>query len=62
MPAPPHLATSGLGSSIVQALAKQLRARIKVEDAKPGTAVSVVHTHLTAVNDEEDGMSAEVAI
>lgn len=53
MPAEPLRATSGLGTSIVQALAKQLRVRIKVDDAKPGTSVSVVHTHLTAVNDEE---------
>jgi len=52
----------GLGTSNVQALAKQLRARIKVEDAEPGSAVSVVHTHLAAVNDEAGDLSAEVAI
>jgi len=42
----------------VQALAKQLRARIKVEDAEPGSAVSVVHTHLAAVNDEAGDLPA----
>ncbi|MEB0284667.1 hypothetical protein QN347_19545, partial [Sphingomonas sp. 10B4] len=52
----------GLGTSNVQALAKQLRARIKVEDAEPGSAVSVVHTHLAAVNDEAGDLPAEVAI
>ena len=36
-------ATAGLGTSIVQALSKQLRARVEVADAHPGTKVSVVH-------------------
>jgi two-component sensor histidine kinase len=33
----------GLGSSIVAALAKQLRARVTVTDANPGTCVSIRH-------------------
>jgi two-component sensor histidine kinase len=36
-------ATAGLGTSIVQALSKQLRATVEVADAHPGTRVSVVH-------------------
>jgi two-component system, sensor histidine kinase PdtaS len=43
-------AKPGLGTSIVQALAKQLQAVIRVSDAKPGTAVSVAHTQIAAVN------------
>jgi two-component system, sensor histidine kinase PdtaS len=34
----------GLGTSIVHALGMQLQASIEVSDAKPGTAVSIVHT------------------
>jgi two-component sensor histidine kinase len=43
-------AKPGLGTSIVQALARQLHAEIKVSDASPGTAVSVAHTHIAAVH------------
>jgi two-component system, sensor histidine kinase PdtaS len=39
-------ATPGLGTSIIEALAKQLHARVQVTDAGPGTAVSIVHTLL----------------
>ncbi len=62
MPAAPHLAISGLGTSIVEALARQLRARIKVADTAPGTRVEVIHTQLTAVNDGEADVPAEVAV
>ncbi|WP_309602115.1 sensor histidine kinase [Sphingomonas sp.] len=43
MPANPRLADAGLGTSIVEALARQLRARIMIADAKPGTSISIVH-------------------
>ncbi len=43
MPTRPSRATAGLGTSIVEALARQLRARIEIADAKPGTCVSIVH-------------------
>jgi two-component sensor histidine kinase len=36
-------AKAGLGTSIIEALARQLDARIDVADAGPGTIVSVVH-------------------
>jgi two-component sensor histidine kinase len=43
MPIAPDVATSGLGSSIVQALAQQLKATVFVRDNDPGTSVSVTH-------------------
>ena len=54
MPDEPAEAKPGLGSSIVEALAKQLHARIRVADAKPGTAVSIIHNQIAAVEDEPD--------
>tara|TARA_R110002124_G_scaffold245111_1_gene410246 strand:+ start:821 stop:1891 length:1071 start_codon:yes stop_codon:yes gene_type:complete len=41
--------TPGLGTSIVEALANQLNARVKVTGGHPGTTVSVVHTRINAV-------------
>jgi two-component system, sensor histidine kinase PdtaS len=49
MPDGPGNPRPGLGTSIVEALANQLRARVQIVDAKPGTTVSVIHTHLAAV-------------
>jgi two-component sensor histidine kinase len=43
MPASALKTKAGLGSSLVEALAKQLNARILVADAAPGTLVSIVH-------------------
>ena len=43
MPNEPDRARSGLGTSIVQALAKQLDATVTVADEHPGTMVSVKH-------------------
>jgi two-component sensor histidine kinase len=43
----------GLGTSIVEALARQLHARVHVNDAKPGTDVKVVHNHIAVVGSEE---------
>lgn len=48
MPVAPDLAESGLGSSIVQALARQLKATIFVRDNSPGTYVEVTHTEPAA--------------
>ena len=47
-------ATPGLGTSIVEALARQLRARVQVADGRPGTVVSVIHTQIVAVEDEPE--------
>jgi two-component sensor histidine kinase len=38
----------GLGTNIVEALAKRLDAEVQVASANPGTAVSSVHTEGTA--------------
>jgi two-component system, sensor histidine kinase PdtaS len=40
---------AGLGTNIIQALAKQLQGQIKVTDSNPGTMVSIVHSQLAAV-------------
>lgn len=42
-PAPGEDSSAGLGTSIVTALAHQLRARILVTDATPGMSVALVH-------------------
>jgi two-component sensor histidine kinase len=52
MPNDPASAAPGLGTSIVEALARQLRARVKVDDARPGTQVSIIHTRIAAVEGE----------
>ncbi len=52
MPTDPEAATPGLGTSIVEALAKQLQARVQVTGAHPGTTVSIIHTRISAVNAE----------
>jgi two-component sensor histidine kinase len=43
MPADPANAIAGLGTSIVQALARQLAATVQVADANPGVSISVAH-------------------
>ena len=43
MPVPSGGARAGLGTSIIEALAKQLRATIDVSDAQPGTRVALDH-------------------
>ncbi len=43
MPTNPADATPGLGTSIVEALAQQLHASVKVESGKGGTSVSIAH-------------------
>jgi two-component sensor histidine kinase len=52
MPVEP--AKPGLGTSIVEALARQLNARVTVANAKPGTHVSVVGNPATAAKDEAE--------
>ena len=45
-------AKPGLGTSIVEALAKQLRARVQVAKANPGTDISIIHAKVFAVEDQ----------
>ncbi|MDZ4321756.1 MAG: sensor histidine kinase [Phenylobacterium sp.] len=52
MPKDPASATPGLGTSIVEALARQLKARVQVTAGHPGTTVSIVHAQLAAVNSD----------
>jgi two-component sensor histidine kinase len=49
----------GLGTSIVQALATHLGARILVEHSDPGTRVSIVHAYPTAL---ADALNAQAAV
>jgi two-component sensor histidine kinase len=44
-------APAGLGTSIVEALSRQLKARVQVTSAHPGAVVSVVHTQIVAVSE-----------
>ena len=46
-------ATPGLGTSIVEALARQLHARVAVADKDPGTTVSIVHSQIAAVDSSD---------
>jgi two-component sensor histidine kinase len=46
MPTDPQGAKPGLGTHIIQALAKQLGAEVTVENNYPGTSVSITHTHV----------------
>jgi two-component sensor histidine kinase len=52
MPKGSPTATPGLGTSIVEALARQLHARVEVMDANPGTDVSVIHAQVGAAESE----------
>jgi two-component sensor histidine kinase len=52
-------ATGGLGTRIVEALARQLQARVKVTDRNPGTSVSIVHTKIAAVDSAEAASAAK---
>ena len=45
-------APAGLGTSLIQALAGQLHAQIRIEPGNPGTRVAVAHTHLRAVSEK----------
>jgi len=42
-------AKPGLGTSIVHALTAQLHAVVKVSNVSPGTAASIAHTQIAAV-------------
>lgn len=44
--------TPGLGTSIVDAIARQLKARVQIAEAHPGTVVSIIHTQIAAVAEQ----------
>ncbi len=53
MPKDAANARPGLGTSIVESLARQLHATVQVADARPGTTVLVVHKQIAAIGDTE---------
>ena len=55
-------AKPGLGTSIVEALARQLHAQVKIADAGPGTLVSIAHTRPAAIIGLASARPAERAI
>lgn len=57
MPSGSQPAVPGLGTGIVEALARQLHARVQVESANPGTRVSIVRTQIAAVRTDAVGLS-----
>lgn len=57
MPKDAESSTPGLGTSIVEALARQLSAHVQVVGGHPGTTVSIVHSQISAV--EADAMSGQ---
>jgi two-component system, sensor histidine kinase PdtaS len=60
MPANPADVRPGLGTSIVEALARQQQATVEIEPAHPGTRVAVTHTQIALVADDH-GRSGEAA-
>jgi two-component sensor histidine kinase len=48
MPRDTGNAKAGLGSSIIKALAAQLRARIEIVNTSPGTSISIIHSEAEA--------------
>jgi two-component sensor histidine kinase len=55
-------ARTGLGTSIVQALARQLHASVEVTPEEPGTQVSIKHTQIALVEDEPEAASKPPAL
>ncbi|MBR7618349.1 sensor histidine kinase [Phenylobacterium sp. 20VBR1] len=51
LPANPSQIRTGLGTSIVQALARQLDATVETGPAHPGTRVAITHTQIALVGD-----------
>ena len=52
---------TGLGTSIVAALAGQLHASIEITPKAPGTQVSVAHVHIASVKDDTDAAPPSIA-
>jgi two-component sensor histidine kinase len=62
MPKVRSRALAGLGTSIVQALARQLGARVEVADANPGTKVSIVHAAVRPRRVQTDPSAPQFAV
>lgn len=61
MPEDPS-AASGLGTSIIQALARQLQARVEVDGLNPGTRVSLIHASVPPTIIDVDPSVKEAAV
>ena len=57
MPDDPDSAKPGLGTSIVQALAAQLGARLAVASANPGTSISIAHNFVPVLVDRSAALA-----
>jgi two-component sensor histidine kinase len=62
MAANPTNAKAGLGTSIVQALAKKLGANVELTNANPGTTVSIVHAHIAVLAGHPVEVPTSVAV
>ncbi|MDP3852828.1 sensor histidine kinase [Phenylobacterium sp.] len=62
MPADPAQLQPGLGTSIVQALAKQLGAVVEISPEHPGTRVAITHTQIALVSGDPDDVADEADI
>jgi len=62
MPTDPAQTRVGLGTSIVQALAKQLAATVAIEPRHPGTRVTITHSQIALVDDEADAAARPRAV
>lgn len=60
MPDDPVPSRTGLGTGIVQALAKQLQATVETAPAVPGTVVRVEHIRVALVGENEDQIPAAI--
>jgi two-component sensor histidine kinase len=56
MPSSPALAKPGLGTNIIEALARQLDARVELTDAKPGASVAIKHSQIAVVTEGEQAI------
>jgi two-component sensor histidine kinase len=54
MPADIQATRTGLGTNIVEALAKQLKAKVCLSDNNPGVLVSIVHSAATEASAPAD--------
>jgi two-component sensor histidine kinase/CheY-like chemotaxis protein len=57
--ADPNSIRTGLGTSIVQALARQLQATVDVRPASPGTVISIEHNQVALVKDQSHSDSRQ---
>ena len=62
MPIDPAHIRTGLGTSIVQALTKQLQATLEVQPGHPGVLVTIAHTQIALVDEDLGPVAAEPAV